>query len=633
MSNPFLRHELEGGPAFAPHGRLELRGWCLAENSAPSVRLKIAGLQLEPAERFARPDVAATLGLADPGPVGFRFAVWIAAGCYIAVLEARVGESWQGLRRFTVTSSVPPLAGAIEHPTPAGQIAASVRVQGWCAHPALALTKVELSYGNVRLPCRHGLERTDVPHLVPTSPDAERAGFIAAKNLPASRGRLRVRAVDETGRVHFLHPDLTVDVVQDEDRAEPLRLPATAPTLGEARRVAPPHQDKAPGGPALRILFALYGDFTSNSAIHVMNLARELVLRGHVCTVAVPQHPETASYFPPAGIRTCAFADVAASEDSYDVVHGWTTRENVRQLCAALQARGRIAHVAVHLEDNELRILELTLGRSVAELRALPPAELDKLVPPELSHPIRSGTFLQNADGVSVIIDTLRAHVPAGLPTVTLWPAADITAFFPRPRPMAFRAALGWSESHIVLFYHGNVHAANRAEVRELYGAVEQLNANGHTCTLVRAGRSDAEFVASIPSALRDHVIELGQISPHRYLGLLLALADYFVQPGEPDEFNDYRLPSKLPEFFALGRPVILPRTNLGRLVRHGVDAYVLDRADAGAIAGAVTELQANPELRERLSSGALEFSRRHFDWRVSARQLEEFYRGLLAEI
>ena len=33
---------------------------------------------------------------------------------------------------------------------------------------------------------------------------------------------------------------------------------------------------------------------------------------------------------------------------------------------------------------------------------------------------------------------------------------------------------------------------------------------------------------------------------------------------------------AKLPEFFALGRPVLLPRSNLGGLVRHGEDATVV---------------------------------------------------------
>ena len=43
------------------------------------------------------------------------------------------------------------------------------------------------------------------------------------------------------------------------------------------------------------------------------------------------------------------------------------------------------------------------------------------------------------------------------------------------------------------------------------------------------------------------------------------ALADVLIQPGRADDFNDFRIPSKLPEFFAMGLPVVLPPTNVGR--------------------------------------------------------------------
>ena len=51
-----------------------------------------------------------------------------------------------------------------------------------------------------------------------------------------------------------------------------------------------------------------------------------------------------------------------------------------------------------------------------------------------------------------------------------------------------------------------------------------------------------------------------------------LALADAFVQPGAPDDFNRYRLPSKLPEFLAMGRPVILPHCNIGNDLTDGAE-------------------------------------------------------------
>lgn len=629
VSEPVFHHELENLPARAEAGRLKLVGWCAAGSHAPDVRLAIASRFLEPQQRLARPDVAAVQGMSPDSRPGFSFEAEVPPGTHLAELQAAHGGAWHRVRRFLVLATPAGLGGAIEHPVSAGTVSESTRVQGWCAHPHQAITEISLSYGNVRLPCDWGLPRSDVPQLVPTSPDAARAGFIAKKNLPASRGALRVRALTATGEAHFLHPPLKIDVAIDEDRATPLLLPQRRATLGPVRQRAAEEPAERTAHP-LRILFALYGDFTSNSAIHVMNLARQLARRGHACTVAVPHHAETAIYLPSPGVQTTAFQTVLAGDAAFDLVHAWTARENVREFCTTLAAARRVRRLVVHLEDNELRILELSLGRSLGELEALPRPQLDQLVPPTLSHPVRSREFMAAAAGATVIIDTLRQHVPAGPVVHTLWPAADRAVFFPRERPADFRRALGWGDDVVVLFYHGNVHAANRAEVRELYRAVDALNRAGQRCVLLRLGRSDAEFVRDVPAGASEHVIELGQVPHHHHLGQLLSLADYFVQPGEPDEFNDFRLPSKLPEFFAIGRPVILPRTNLGRLTRQGTDAYVLDRADADGIAAAIRELQADAALRARLTEGARAFAREHFDWEKSARALEEFYRRLL---
>ncbi len=631
MNPPAIRHEIEDRPIRAEAEQVRLRGWCAqpGQSTPPAVRLRVGETLLPATGRFPRPDVAGTLGLPADGTYGFDISGTLPPGVHLAVLEAEQGEAWRAVRRFTVAVAPAPLAGQIEQPA-VSPLRESLRVQGWCAHPRHSLRRVELSFGNIRLPCEWGLPRRDVPALVPTSPDGARAGFISSKNLPASRGPLRVRAEAEDGSVHFLHPGLAIDIEHDADRAAPLRLgDHPAASLGPARR-PPAASDRRPSSPPLRVLFVLYGDFTSNSAIHVMNLARELTRRGHTCTVAVPHHAETAAYFPETGIRTGDFATLAGETSGYDLAHAWTTRENVRRFCTDLQAQGRIGRLCVHLEDNELRILESSTGRTLAELAALPDAELDHLVPATLSHPRRSRDFLRAADGVTVIIDTLRAHVPSGPAVHPLSPAADDRVFFPRERPVAFRRALGWEDDRVILLYHGNTHAANRAEVLELYRAVHALNADGIPCTLLRLGRDDPAFTAARPAGREDHVIELGQVRHHHHLGMLLALADVFVQPGESDAFNDYRLPSKLPEFFALGRPVVLPRTNLGRVTRHGEEAYVLDRADAGGIARAIRELRDSPGLAARLARGALAFAAEHFDWGKSAGRLEDFYRAIL---
>jgi glycosyltransferase involved in cell wall biosynthesis len=157
------------------------------------------------------------------------------------------------------------------------------------------------------------------------------------------------------------------------------------------------------------------------------------------------------------------------------------------------------------------------------------------------------------------------------------------------------------------------------------------LNERGTPTTLLRLGRDFCELPEELARAASPQVLALGRIAHHEHVGAVLALADYFVQPGEAGAFNDYRFPSKLPEFFALGRPVILPRTNLGRLLRHGVDAYVVERADAASIAEAVLCLRRDLELAGRLAAGAAQFAAERFSWRRSAEDLQTFYDSLFS--
>jgi glycosyltransferase involved in cell wall biosynthesis len=636
---PEFLHELETpAPLCAPGGALQLRGWCVHPSTrcAPSLRLVCCGQEFPVHSRLPRPDVCTAFALpAAALQCGFQLTSLIAPGVHLARLEASLDSSeWICLRRFTVAATAGPLQAAIEYPGTA-TVGGSVRIQGWCAHPELAIAEVWLHYGNRRLRCEHGLVRTDVPRLLPGSPDAARAGFISIKNLPVGCGPLRVCAVTTDGCRHFFATDRRIDIRTDEENPLPLDLSAAPARLGPLQPPATTTLQPTCAATPRRILFVLYGDMTSNSALHVAALANELSLQGHECVVAVPRNAETARYHPHARFRCVDFAACGSSGAVFrggagpHLVHAWTTREVVRRFCVRLLA-GAAPCLVVHLEDHEARILESTLGRSEAELAALPSTDLVALVGEALSHPLRSGEFLRAAAACTVIIDRLQELLPPGKPARVIWPAAT-AAFFERPIPWELRTALGWERTHTVLFYHGNLHPTNRDELAALYEAVVELNATGTPTTLLRAGRDVCALPGDLGERAAPHVVALGRIGRHEHLAPLMALADFFVQPGEPDTFNDYRFPSKLPEFFSLGRPVILPRTNLGTVARHGLDAYIVDRADAAGIAQAVRALRADPALGATLSKGAAAFAREHFSWARSAAHLAKFYDTVLS--
>lgn len=624
-------------PLRAAGGELALRGWCLDNTpTPPPVRLVTTGGTLAAQTGLSRPDVARQFPDHPAGArCGFTVAGRLPAGAYLARFEAsRADGTWVPFRTHSLVVEEPPLLAGIEEPAE-NPARTRVFVSGWALQPARPVTRLAVRYGHQEIPCRYGLARDDVPAQFPGVAHARPTGFKTETILSAGHGRLRLRAEHADGSVSVTATDLTVDIPTDENHPPGFDFHAARIGLPGARRAPspPPPAPPAAAPPPRRILFILPGSFAANSALHVAALANELAAAGHDCAVAVAHDVATVAHHAAPRFRAVSHADTAnafADKKAPDVVHAWTTRENVRRLATALHTPAH-NRLVVHLEDNEPLLLALTLQRSTAELAALPEPELDRLVPADLSHPRRSREFLARADGVTVVTDRLREFVPPGKPCHTIRPAADARYFHPRPIPADFRRLLDFAPDTTVLFYHGNGHAANAAEMRELYAAVARLNDDGVPVTLIRTGRDSVDFLGAFAAAVRPHVVELGQILHHRHLPDLMALADIFVQPGAPDAFNDYRFPSKLPEFFALGRPVVLPRTNLGAQLRHGVDAYVLERADAAGIAAAVRALRADRALADRLGRGAAEYAAAHFSWPRAAAGLASFYGALAA--
>jgi glycosyltransferase involved in cell wall biosynthesis len=635
-----IRHQIETPlPLPAANGKVRLSGWCISAPSADPVKVKIAWEGGESyARRVARPDVGAAYGVSsEESPWGFQIDCDITPGAHLLRLTAQVGNSevWHPLESIPVVVFSAALQAHIEYPLQ-NPITESVRVQGWCLHPQKSIRSVCLHYGTHRLACDHGLPRSDLTSAASGSPDVSNCGFIAVRNAKAGFGPLRIIATDETGTRHVFRTNHLVAINRDEENPSGLNLPprlariAPAKSAGEQTRL---HTFSERGTARnLRILFVLYGDFTSNSALHVIGLANALAERGCECLIAVPENPETISLHHERRFAVAAFHDVSADGRVFsqgnkpDIIHAWTTRESVRQFCGPLAAATN-AKLIVHLEDNEQRILETHMGASVSTLLEQTPEELRRGVGSNFSHPRLAGEFLRSSHGATVLVEKLGEFVPANRPVHLFWPAANASRFFPRKIPFELRDALGFGANHTVLFYHGNVHTANRGEVAELYGAVEKLNAEGCPTTLIRCGLDTVDFPTNAP-----WLLSLGQLR-NSSIAPLMALADFFVQPGESDAFNDYRFPSKLPEFFSVGRPVILPRTNLGLAVRHLHDAFVLEKADASGIAGAIRTLIGDPHLRARLSEGAVAFAKTHFNWERAAEDLLEFYREVQSRV
>jgi glycosyltransferase involved in cell wall biosynthesis len=385
----------------------------------------------------------------------------------------------------------------------------------------------------------------------------------------------------------------------------------------------------------VRVLFLHFGKLNVNSVIQAFHLGEELTNQrievtlcgkgpgGRIAEVGVPSF-ECITYD-----ELDRTLRVWSREPRETIVCAWTPREIVRRATERAAAALGCPYV-VHLEDNEEHLLSSALRTPYKELRRLPPERLDELVGEDFIHPAHYPRLIERAAGVTVITEELNEFNFGARPHHLARPGVDTERFRPDLPPAITREELGLRRDDFVLVYHGIGHWANLRELFSLYTAVKLLQRRGRRVRLVRLGSTKPGGVdPRTLQALRDGEPDLGDL-PWRNVAGYLALADAYVQPGAPDDFNRYRLPSKLPEFFAMGRPVVLPACNLGNDLTDGEEALLLHEGKALEIAARIEQLLDHSELARRLGQRARSFALEGLSWSRNAAALADFYRRRL---
>jgi glycosyltransferase involved in cell wall biosynthesis len=382
----------------------------------------------------------------------------------------------------------------------------------------------------------------------------------------------------------------------------------------------------------MNILFVLYGDFSSNSANPLALYARELQLCGDSCAVAVPFNLETVQQYPYISFRPLLYGDVLnnpamAFPDGRpaDVIHAWTPREIVRRFVTSYMTK-RPTPLVVYLEDNELWIACRALGIEEAALCGQTEQSISGRLPGVLSHPFRYQSFIGLADAVAVIQDKLETDVPPWVYRETVMPGIDLDFFSPRKANPLLRRQYGVAENERVIVYPGGLNQFNRPAIETLCRAVGLINRQGYPCRLLRTGPYALDFMNSLPPDAAASINELG-VLPRSELPDLLALADVFVQPGKIDPFEDLRLPGKLPELLAMGRPVIMPDVNIAHLFHDGVNAVLTRTGTAQEIAAKCAGLFSDPQQAERIGLGGRQFAEKYFDIKSQAKLMARVYK------
>src|SRR5262249_46812472 len=103
---------------------------------------------------------------------------------------------------------------------------------------------------------------------------------------------------------------------------------------------------------------------------------------------------------------------------------------------------------------------------------------------------------------------------------------------------------------------------------------------------------------------MQDHVRFVGPIM-HKDVPAYLALADILVRTGKPGVFNESRLPSKLPEYMAMGKPIITFSVGFGQELEDGEEVLKTYTESSAELRDLIKCLLLDRELCGRLGANA----------------------------
>lgn len=353
--------------------------------------------------------------------------------------------------------------------------------------------------------------------------------------------------------------------------------------------------------------------------------------------MAVPRNKGTASELETAYFQPATFNDCLSIPNHFpnalpaDLIHAWTPRECVRKFVENYCSR-HACKVIVHLEDNEEHIISSYYRTPISKLsHESPPPDFERWED-SLSHPINYKAFLAMADGTTTVIDKLKDFTADDRTSMELLPGLDFSKYQNESPNRNLRESLGIEEETSLIVYTGGVTSSNREDIRALYLATKLLNDDGYPFKLVKTGPNNDDFNSSFAFDIDDYVVDIG-LRQKEELPDLLSIADILVQPGKVNAFNLYRLPSKLPEFLASGKPVITSNANLALRMNDSEECLKLMIGAPREIADQCIRIIKDPILSRNLSAGGQAFARRQFSIETNTTKLLEFYELIIRGI
>jgi len=371
-------------------------------------------------------------------------------------------------------------------------------------------------------------------------------------------------------------------------------------------------------------LIVSHSELPENSGLHVDSIGLELTNVGVSIILATPRGPEGgASRY---GNCHIAYDDIARLDKPLDVVHLWTTRTHVREAYDNVAGANHIT--ILHQEDNEFAITSEDVPR-LKSAGLSSQACASSSMTEKLRYRTSGNSYLylmQKAQGLTNLVESMNYLYSSQKPTCTFYPSSHLHDLNIEAQDKTYTSNI------FSVIYSGTIHEHTSFGYAQLNAVLHKLNGEGMRARLLKTGMVTATQMAI--DKHYTHVTNHGFVSASKLIDLI-SKSDLMVLPWGKEAFDEYRFPSKIPDYILLEKPFLVPNANIVRSFPAAFDPFRLETNGFGELYEKIKDLYSQYSLFPPLKFNEDQLSylrswQESHTWRHAASKLKDFYFQLI---
>ena len=243
-------------------------------------------------------------------------------------------------------------------------------------------------------------------------------------------------------------------------------------------------------------------------------------------------------------------------------------------------------------------------------------------------------TFPRTADAVVVVSGLLYAYMRSiGVPEEKLFVihnGFDSDLFRHDIDGRAARRAYGLSDEPVVMYsstfwgFEKELHETAFAALRRVFDEVPDAR-------LLMTGKGASEVESALRAGgISGRVVKPGFV-PREELPGIMAAADIAIHVISSHPFHTASSPMIIPEYMAMGKPVVAPRVGELAEILGGGAGVLVDRVDPGLLARAAVGLLADRDQRRKVGETAWKKAGEMYSYRAETTTLRRAYEKALS--